>query len=91
MENLTTRLELTPDQQAKLKPIAEQETNLFGTDTRKLWPFSKGKAGQTPTGCARVGPTNETLALCTAMAKASGFAERSKGAVKAIRKGKVDD
>jgi len=29
MENLTTRLELTPDQQAKLKPIAEQETNLL--------------------------------------------------------------
>ena len=29
MENLTTKLELTPDQQAKLKPIAEQETNLL--------------------------------------------------------------
>jgi hypothetical protein len=29
MENLTTKLDLTPDQQAKLKPIAEQETNLL--------------------------------------------------------------
>lgn len=29
MENLTTKLSLTPDQQAKLKPIAEQEVNLL--------------------------------------------------------------
>lgn len=29
MENLTTKLSLTPDQQAKLKPIAEQEANLL--------------------------------------------------------------
>ena len=29
MENLTTKLDLTPDQQSKLKPIAEQETNLL--------------------------------------------------------------
>jgi Spy/CpxP family protein refolding chaperone len=29
MENLTTKLELTPDQQAKLKPIAEQEVGLL--------------------------------------------------------------
>lgn len=29
MENLTTKLELTPDQQAKLEPIAMQETNLL--------------------------------------------------------------
>lgn len=29
MENLTTKLDLTPDQQAKLKPIAVQETNLL--------------------------------------------------------------
>jgi len=29
MENLTTKLDLTPDQQAKLEPIAEQETNLL--------------------------------------------------------------
>lgn len=29
MENLTTKLDLTPDQQAKLKPIAEQEANLL--------------------------------------------------------------
>ena len=29
MENLTTKLALTPDQQAKLKPIAEQEANLL--------------------------------------------------------------
>jgi hypothetical protein len=29
MENLTSKLSLTPDQQAKLKPIAEQEVNLM--------------------------------------------------------------
>jgi Spy/CpxP family protein refolding chaperone len=29
MENLTSKLSLTPDQQAKLKPIAEQEVNLL--------------------------------------------------------------
>src|SRR5215475_5781011 len=29
IENLTTKLDLTPDQQAKLKPIAMQETNLL--------------------------------------------------------------
>jgi hypothetical protein len=29
MENLTSKLELTPDQQAKLKPIAEQEVGLL--------------------------------------------------------------
>ena len=29
MDNLTTKLDLTPDQQAKLKPIAEQEVNLL--------------------------------------------------------------
>jgi len=29
MENLTNKLSLTPDQQAKLKPIALQETNLL--------------------------------------------------------------
>src|SRR6516162_5621520 len=29
MENLTTKLNLTPDQQTKLKPIAEQEVNLL--------------------------------------------------------------
>ena len=29
MENLTTKLDLTPDQQEKLKPIAMQETNLL--------------------------------------------------------------
>lgn len=29
MENLTTKLELTADQQAKLKPIAEQEVGLL--------------------------------------------------------------
>jgi hypothetical protein len=29
MENLTTKLSLTPDQQAKLKPIAEQEVGLL--------------------------------------------------------------
>ena len=29
MENLTTKLNLTPEQQAKLKPIAEQEVNLL--------------------------------------------------------------
>jgi hypothetical protein len=29
MENLTTKLDLTPDQQAKLKPIAEQEVGLL--------------------------------------------------------------
>ena len=29
MENLTTKLNLSPEQQAKLRPIAEQETGLF--------------------------------------------------------------
>ena len=29
MDNLTTQLDLTPDQQAKLKPIAEHEANLL--------------------------------------------------------------
>ena len=29
MENLTAKLDLTPEQRAKLKPIAEQETNLL--------------------------------------------------------------
>ena len=29
MENLTAKLDLTPDQQAKLKPIAEQEVGLL--------------------------------------------------------------
>ena len=29
MENLTTKLALTPEQQAKLKPIAQQEANLL--------------------------------------------------------------
>ena len=29
MDNLTTKLSLTPDQQAKLKPIAEQEVGLL--------------------------------------------------------------
>jgi Spy/CpxP family protein refolding chaperone len=29
MENLTTKLDLTPDQRAKLKPIAEQEVGLL--------------------------------------------------------------
>jgi hypothetical protein len=29
MENLTTKLDLTPDQQAKLKPIAEQEVGFL--------------------------------------------------------------
>jgi len=29
MENLTTKLELTPDQQARLKPIAQQEVGLL--------------------------------------------------------------
>src|SRR3974390_1002365 len=29
MENLTAKLDLTPDQQAKLKPIAEHEANLL--------------------------------------------------------------
>jgi len=74
MENLTTKLELTPDQQAKLKLIAEQEVSLLEEMRGNSRSISKGKACQTPANRSRFRQADETLALIVHPSESAVFA-----------------